>query len=81
MGLENDLRNEIEKWARKIDEETRDIRPLKEGGEEYIRNIEAYIKDSGHFMEKGDLVRSFEAIIWAWAWIEILKEIGIIQGQ
>jgi hypothetical protein len=22
-------------------------------------------------MEKGDLIRAFESVIWAWAWMEI----------
>ncbi|MCK5321760.1 MAG: DUF357 domain-containing protein [Candidatus Aenigmarchaeota archaeon] len=47
-------------------------------GEEFKENIEAYITDTGHFIHKGDFVRAFEAIVWAWAWIEIGSDTGII---
>ena len=50
----------------------------EEIGEEFAENIAAYINDSKHFIDKMDYVRSFEAIVWAWAWIEIGKDIGVI---
>ncbi|VVB60238.1 Uncharacterised protein [uncultured archaeon] len=54
--------------------------PLAVGkGEEFIKNIAAYIDDSMHFTQKKDHVRAFEAIIWAWAWIEIGKDIGVLK--
>ncbi|MGB3943369.1 MAG: DUF357 domain-containing protein, partial [Methanothrix sp.] len=36
------------------------------------------LSDSRHFSEKGDPIRAFEAVIWAWAWIEIGLEVGIL---
>ncbi|MCK5234032.1 MAG: DUF357 domain-containing protein, partial [Candidatus Aenigmarchaeota archaeon] len=35
--------------------------------------------DTNHFLEKKDYVRAFEAVVWAWAWLEIGKEVGAIK--
>ena len=77
MNAEEHLRNETEKWAGKI-AEARKNAVAAEGKEHFLRNIDAYISDSAHFMEKGDLIRSFEAIVWAWAWLEIGTGEGFI---
>jgi hypothetical protein len=79
MGLEDSLVNEIEKWTKKIEKETEGIKIKDKNKEHFLSNIQAYIKDSKYFLEKGDLVRSFEAIVWAWSWIEILKELGVLE--
>jgi hypothetical protein len=42
-----------------------------------LTNMNAYISDSKHFMKQGDYVRSFEAIVWAWAIYEICKELEV----
>lgn len=79
MMLETELREEIEKWTKKIGKEVVEVRLKDEKKGDLIENIQAYIKDSGHFLKKGDLIRSFEALIWAWSWIEILKELEILE--
>jgi hypothetical protein len=84
MGLESDLGKEIDKWTGRIEKATKSVKlrdkyqkdPSKQ---RLLENIHAYIKDSRHFAEKGDPIRSFEAIIWAWAWLEILKELGVLE--
>jgi len=40
---------------------------------EALKNIDAYLSDSKYFLEKNDLIRAFEAVIWAWAWMEIME--------
>ncbi len=47
-------------------------------GQRYLENIEAYVADCQHFEDDGDLVRAFEAIVWAWAWLEIGADTGDI---
>ncbi|MEM5826139.1 MAG: DUF357 domain-containing protein [Candidatus Aenigmatarchaeota archaeon] len=64
------LKNETEKWTKRIEKELEEIKREKEK-EEIIKNIEAYVEDSRYFYNKGDLVKAFEAIIWAWALLEI----------
>ncbi|NOQ38217.1 DUF357 domain-containing protein, partial [archaeon] len=44
-------------------------------------NIKAYISDTQHFIDKGDLVRAFEAVVWAWAWLEIGKDVGVLEDK
>ncbi|MEE9323152.1 MAG: DUF357 domain-containing protein [Candidatus Aenigmarchaeota archaeon] len=84
MCFESDLRKEIGKWTKRIGKEIKKVKPRDHDKEnehllEKIENINAYIKDSRYFLEKGDLIRSFEAIVWAWAWLQILKELGVFK--
>jgi hypothetical protein len=71
-NLERDLRDETLKWL----ERAEDLFSKISGEERFRENITAYISDSKYFLEKGDLIRAFEAVIWAWAWIEIGMETG-----
>ena len=70
MNIEEHLKFETEKWLGKL--ENLDIR----GDGEFTENIKAYISDARYFMENGDMVRAFEAVIWAWAWYEIGEKLG-----
>jgi hypothetical protein len=80
MDLENELRKETEKWLGKIRKEVKKIELLDKERKDLTENILAYVNDSEYFMKKNDLIRSFESVIWAWSWIEILKELKIIKG-
>lgn len=71
-NLETDLREETLKWLGKAEDLFSEI----SGDERFMENISAYISDSRYFLEKGDLIRAFEAVIWAWAWMEIGIETG-----
>lgn len=73
--LETDLRNETLKWLGKAEKLFDRISPRDN---RFAENISAYLSDSRHFLDNGDLIRAFEAVIWAWAWIEIGKETGIL---
>ncbi len=81
MGVGTELREEIEKWTLKIREELENMEAYGTKGKEFLNNIEAYVSDSAHFLEKEDLVRSFEAIIWAWAWLEIGKDLEYLAQE
>lgn len=65
------LKKEIEKWTRRLHDKLPKISPSDEAGEEILENAEAYREDSEHFQEEGDLIKSFESLIWAWAFVEI----------
>jgi hypothetical protein len=81
--LEGDLRAETLKWQKRAE----DLFSRVSGDEHFLENIQAYLKDSNYFLEKGDLIRAFEAVVWAWAWMEIgleiesLKKTGKIPGM
>lgn len=78
METEEKLQEETVKWADKIRALRKTVAPVK-GKEYFLKNIDAYISDSGYFMDKNDMIRSFEAIIWAWAWLEIGLSEGLIR--
>lgn len=65
--LEAELREETRKWLLKAE----DLLCKVSGDKRFLENVSAYIHDSHYFMEKGDLIRAFESVIWAWAWMEI----------
>tara|TARA_Y100000310_G_C20589880_1_gene767421 strand:+ start:847 stop:1080 length:234 start_codon:yes stop_codon:yes gene_type:complete len=74
--IEDELRKEIAKWLPKAKAEVKKIKKVKDEG--FLTNIKAYIKDTEYFLEKGDLVKGFEAVVWAWAWLEIGKRKKIL---
>ncbi|NPA38617.1 MAG: DUF357 domain-containing protein [Candidatus Nanohaloarchaeota archaeon] len=73
------LRKETKKWLLKI-------KPLKfealtKEGEEMVKNIKAYEKDTEYFLKEGKLIEAFEAVVWAWAWLEIGERYGFIKRR
>ena len=67
-------KDEVLKMLNKLKSELKSVK----ANNDFVRNIKAYIHDTEFFLEKGDYVLAFEAIVWAWAWFEIGKEIGKI---
>ena len=76
-GLDENLRVETLKWLEKAEVLSCQV----SGDEHFLENVSAYIRDSHYFLEKGDLIRAFEAVIWAWAWMEIGLEKGLLQQK
>ena len=72
--LQEDLLSETVKWQGKAEELYLKI----SGDSEFLENVSAYIRDCQYFVEKNDLIRAFEAIIWAWAWMEIGLQKGML---
>ena len=75
--LEADLLSETVKWQGKAQVLYENI----SGEDEFMENVSAYIRDCQYFLEKDDLIRAFEAIIWAWAWMEIGLQKGILRHK
>jgi hypothetical protein len=78
---EKRLREETQKWKTKIEEEAKFAKPVNQRGQEFLDVVRSYSEDSRYFTGKGDLVRAFEAIVWAWAFYEIGKKIGILEDK
>lgn len=76
MSTEEELMEETEKWEEKLEQRLGEL----EGESEFRENAEAYLEDSRHFREEGDLVRAFEAVIWGWAWLEIGEDLEPVNG-
>jgi hypothetical protein len=81
MSVEEELRNETLKWLGRIEEKIKNVEAANEKGQEFMRNIEAYISDSRYFLGINDLVRAFECVVWAWAWLEIGIEMNLLRGE
>lgn len=63
--------------ATPIAESQEDIRRL----DSMMRMCDDYQADAKHFLESGDLVRSFGAINYAHAWIDAAVRIGLMDGH
>ncbi|MDI6820489.1 MAG: DUF357 domain-containing protein [Candidatus Hodarchaeaceae archaeon] len=74
--LEQELAEEIEKWSRRLDDALSAAEPLDDRGGQLLENARAYNRDHRHFLGRGDLIRSFECLIWAWALLEVGEELG-----
>lgn len=81
LGTQEDLSIETEKWLAKARDEMERVSARGDEGERFITNVAAYISDCVYFFEKKDLIRAFEAVIWAWAWIEIGLQMGILTSE
>jgi hypothetical protein len=81
LSLEADLAAEIEKWSKKLDNSLQNVQPSGEKGTKMLRNIKAYRNDSGHFLERGDFIKSFECLIWAWAILELGRELNFFEAN
>ena len=75
---EDRLREETKKWLERIKSEDWEGQD-GENSEIFIDNIQAYTEDSEHFLEEGKLIEAFEAVIWAWSWLEIGQELDILE--
>ena len=75
------LRKETEKWLSRLEKERSSLRILKDSKElkAVLKNLDAYIKDTRHFLEKGDLVRAFEAVIYGWGILETCGHLGLVE--
>jgi hypothetical protein len=68
--LKDELRQEIEKWSKRLDEKIPKTSASDDEGAKLLENVRAYREDSKHFLKHDDLIKSFECLIWAWALLE-----------
>lgn len=76
---QKELLEQTELWYSKASAVLKKTKAIGVKGEEFLVNINAYMSDTNHFKEKEDFVRAFEAVVWAWAWLEIGKEAGFLE--
>ena len=65
------LKQEAEKWFKKAKEKRTKIKSSNKKSENFLENIDAYLADYKYFLVENKLIEAFEAVVWAWAWIEI----------
>lgn len=78
MSLEKNLRDETEKWLAELKLERMKIELKDNSKENVLKNMDAYTSDAQHFLQKGDLIKAFEAVIWSWAILELGLELGVL---
>lgn len=76
LSTEENLKRETEKWLGRIKEEMKKVSPKDDKGKEHLKNIQAYISDSEFFSSQKRYVHAFEAVLWGWAWLSILRDLG-----
>ncbi len=81
QNIENELLKETNKMLAKLENEMQHIQFDKSNKalREEIENIKAYISDCRHFLDKSDLVKAFEAIVFAWGIFEALSNMHLIK--
>lgn len=75
------LEQETEQWAKRLDEALDEADARTDEGEAFLENVRAYRSDAAHFADDEDRVRAFEAVVWAWAWLEIGARIDAIDWE
>jgi hypothetical protein len=77
------LKKETEKWLSKLEKDRKSLRIVSDSPKlrGVIKNLDAYIKDTKHFLEKGDFMRAFEAVIYAWGILETCEHVGLVKRK
>lgn len=77
--MEARLKYEIDKWMRRLEEKREKI-TAKGKGKGQLTLADDYISDSKHFLSESQLIESFEALVYAWAIIETLERLNLVEG-
>ena len=81
MKTEKILEKETLKWLERLEAKTKNIKLIDVKGAWALENIKAYISDSKYFHKKGDLVRAFEAIVYAYGIYETALHSNLIVNE
>jgi hypothetical protein len=73
------MKSETVKMIEKIEPLIDKIEVKDKKGSEMLENMKAYISDSKHFLSKKNYLKAFEAIVWAFAILEICEELGVFK--
>ncbi len=80
------LKSETEKWLAKLEKKATGAKPAEGMLESRVvgnamENVDAYIKDCRHFLEKKDYFNAFEAIIYAYGIWETLERMKLLSEK
>lgn len=73
------LEKETKKWLARLQEKNPPADHQDSLVKEQLTNVHAYIQDCQHFLKNGDLIRAFEAIIYAWGIYETLSRMHLLK--
>jgi len=69
------LKEETEKWLERLEERVEGL----DKDVDQMENVEAYRKDTYHFLDEEDFIRAWESVIYAWGILETLERLGKIE--
>jgi uncharacterized protein len=75
------LKKETDKWLGRLERETSNVAAESDSGKKHMVNMNAYVSDCKHFLEKKDFIRAFECAVWAWSICELCVELGIFRKK
>jgi len=71
------LKKETNKWLERLEERLEDLNK----DVDQMENVEAYRKDTYHFLEEEDFIRAWESVIYAWGILETLERLGKFEDK
>ena len=71
------LEEETEKWLERLEDRVEGL----DKDVEQMENVEAYRKDTYHFLEEEDFIRAWESVIYAWGILETLERLGKFEEE
>ncbi len=80
-SLSDELKSEIRKWSERLEKRLSEVVPTNDIGSSMLENAKAYYSDSTYFYDRSDLVRSFECLVWGWAFVEMGLQLGHLRYQ
>ncbi len=78
--IETKLRKETIKWLDRLKLERKNLKLIKVD-EKVLTNIDSYIKDCEHFLKEDILIEAFEAVIYAYGLLDMLKTLGYVEAK
>jgi hypothetical protein len=78
---ERALKRETEKWLSKIENVKYEVNNSSKEVKNTLKNMKAYIDDCKYFLKQGDMIRAFEAVVYAWGIYETLLHLGIVTRE
>jgi hypothetical protein len=72
-------KEEIEKWLKKLEVKLSKVKLKDEAKKSFLENIQAYVKDCKYWIERGDYVKAWEVISFAWGLFEAGEELDVIE--
>ena len=78
-----ELESETKKWLEKLKKMEPELAELLKYAKEKtvraaLQNMQAYIDDCQHFLDKKDFIRAFEAVIYAWGIWDTLRKCNLV---
>jgi hypothetical protein len=79
METEKELVRQTEKMLGDIKKKRKKLKLVDKSKESIVKNLDAYISDTQHFIDKKDIIRAYEAVVYAWGILETMEHAGIIE--